>query len=109
FDARTVHGAAALALALPARLAVCLALSGRPPAFDAARFSARRTVARRRQPARLRRHAGLRQMDLQHQRAADAVFPRTPGTAPAPCSARRTRLPRPDDRPGLLLQRRGVE
>ena len=58
---------------LPARRAVRFSLSRRSPSPDAARFSSRPAVARGGKSARLRRHAGFRQMDLQHQRAADAV------------------------------------
>src|SRR6266704_2145450 len=51
---------------LAARLAIRLALPRRPARADAARFSARRTVARSREPRRLCGDAGVRQVDLQH-------------------------------------------
>src|ERR1700719_3443637 len=48
-------------------------LPGRSPQIDTARFSSRPAIAVGGKSARLRGHAGLRQVDLQHQWPPDTV------------------------------------
>src|SRR5438445_2772369 len=67
-------------------------------------FFAGQTVDGGREPASVSGHASFRQMDVQHEWPANSFFQGTAGR-----SRSRVAISRGDDRPGFLLQCRGVE
>ena len=74
-------------------VAIWLAVPGRSGEYACIRLPARCAIAGGRESGRFSGHAGLRQMDLQHQRPPSNLFSRTRPLA----------LPGGDDRSGFLL------